>query len=102
MHAVGLTNIVILAVSEFTNLVTAAEASFAVVSVIVRSGTVVSVLYLGFGAGIVTPEVSVRNMVLSASIWRTELWFIVVVAWSHSVWVVVMDVGILGLIYCGI
>ena len=40
---------------------------------------------------------SVRNIAVDASIWRTGPWFLVAVAWRHSVWVMVMDVGMLGL-----
>ena len=71
-----------------------------VVSVIFRAGTVASVLYLGVEAGTIVPGVSRRNIALVASIWRIGPWFLVNVAWIHNVWVVVMDVGILGLIYC--
>ena len=73
-----------------------------VVSVIIGAGTVASVLYLGFRAVIVTPGVSGSNIALSTLIWRTGLWFIVAVASSRSVWVVVMDVGMSGLIYHGV
>ena len=79
-----------------------AEVFFAVVYIIVRTGNVASVLYLGVGPKIVTPGVLGRNLSLAALIWRTKLLFIVAVAWSRSVWVVVMDVGILGLFYCGV
>ena len=64
---------------------TAAEASFAIVYVISGAGTVASVLYLGMVAGTVAPGVSVINIALAVSIWRTGPWFIVAVAWSHSV-----------------
>ena len=72
-----------------------AESSFAVVSIIVGSGTVASVLYLGIGAVTVLHGVSERNIALAASIFRTVLWFLVDVDWSHSVWMVVMDVYML-------
>ena len=62
------------------------ESSFAVVSIVA-------------GAGNVAPGVSGRDIALVASIWIIRTWFIVAMAWSHSVWVVVMDVGMLGLIY---
>ena len=87
---------------EFTNLVTAAEASFAVVSVTVRSGSVASVLYLGVRAGNVAPGILGQNIVLAALIWIILPWFLVAVAWSNIVWVVVINIGMLGLIYCGI
>ena len=78
---------------------TAAEAFFAVVYFIVRAGTVASVLYLGGGAGTVVPGVLGSDIALAASIWKTGACFLVAVAWIHSVWVVVTDVGMLGLIY---
>ena len=43
------------------------------------------------------PGVSGRDIALPASIWRIETWFLVALAWSHSVWMKVMDVGMLGL-----
>ena len=76
--------------------------SFAVVSVIFGDGTVASVLYVGVGSRIVMPGVLRRDLALASLIWRTRLWFIVVVALSHSVCLVVMDVGMLGLVYCGV
>ena len=44
--------------------------------------------YRGVGAGTVAPWVSGRDIVLATSYWRTGPWFLVVVAWSHIVWVV--------------
>ena len=85
--------------STFANRLNAAEASFAEMSIIVGSRTVASVLYLGVGAGIVTPRVVGRDLVLDSSIWRNGLSFIFAVAWIHSVWVVVMYVCMLGLVY---
>ena len=76
--------------------------SFKVVSVITGDGTAASVIYLGIGAGIVTHGVSGRDLALDVSMWITGPWFIFVVDWSHSVWVVVIDVGMLGLVYRGI
>ena len=73
-----------------------------VVSIISISETVTSILYLGVGAITVTPRVLVRNVALAVLIWRIGPWFLVEVAWNNSVWVVVMDVGILGLFYCGV
>ena len=61
------------------------EVSFTVVPVIFGAATVAYILYLGVGARIITPEVSERDIALSASIWRTGLWFIVAVASNHSV-----------------
>ena len=72
------------------------------VSIIVESVTVASVLYFGVGSGTVAPEVLWRDLALAALIWRTGAWIIVGVAWSHTVWVVVMDEGMLGLIYFGV
>ena len=73
-----------------------------VVYIFVRAGTIASILYTGVGARTVAPGVSGRDIVLAASIWIIGPWFLVVVYWIHSVWVVVMDVGMLGLIYCGV
>ena len=78
---------------------TSEEASFAVVYVIAGSITNAYILYLGVGAGTVAPGVSGCNIALAAYIWIIGPWFLVVVACSNSVWVVVMDVDILGLIY---
>ena len=47
---------------------TATEAYFTVVSVIVGSGTVASVLYLGVGYGTVAPGVLGRDLALAALI----------------------------------
>ena len=81
---------------------TVAEASFAVVSVIIESVTVASVLYFVVGAVTVAPGVLGCNIMLAASIWRNLPWFLVMVDWGHSVWVVVMYVVMLRLIYCGV
>ena len=70
-------------------------------SVIFRTGTVASILYFGSRAGNVACGISGRDIALSASMWRIGTWFLVAVVWSHSVWVVLMDVGMLGLIYRG-
>ena len=43
-------------------------------------------IYHGFGAQTVEPGVLGRNISLAAFIWRTGPWFLVVVAWIHSVW----------------
>ena len=71
-------------------------------SVIVGSGTAAPVLYLGFRAGTVAPGVLERNIALAALIWITRPWFIVAADWSHSVWMMVMDVYMLGLSYFGV
>ena len=78
------------------------EVYFTVVYIIVGSGTVTSVLYLGVGSGTVAPRVSGRDIALAALIWRTGPWFLVLMALIRGVWVVVMDVGMLGFIYCGV
>ena len=43
-----------------------------------------------------------RDIMLVASILRTIPWFIVAVDWIRRMWVVMMDVGMLGLIYRGV
>ena len=55
-------------------------------------------IYNGVGSRTVESGVFGRNILLVASICRTGPWFLVVVAWMHSVWVVMMDVYMLGLI----
>ena len=80
---------------------TEAETSFAVIYVITKAGTVTSSIYLGVRFGTVAPGVLGRDITLAVFIWIIGPWFLVAVAWSHSVWVVVIDVGMLGLIYCG-
>ena len=54
-------------------------------------------VYHGVGAGTVAPGVLVRDIALAASTWRTGPWFLVTVDWSHSMWVVAIDVVMLGL-----
>ena len=54
-------------------------------------------IYCGVGSRTVDTGVSGHDILFAASIWRTEPWFLVVVCWSHSVWVVVIDVCMLGL-----
>ena len=54
-------------------------------------------IYPGVRDRTVAPGVSGRDITLVASTWRTGTWFIVVATWSHSVWVVGMDVGMLEL-----
>ena len=56
---------------------TAAEASSAVMSFIVRSGTVASVLYVRVGSGNVMPGVSGLDIALTALTWRNGPWFLV-------------------------
>ena len=67
-----------------------------VVYIIYGARTVASVLYLGIGSGTMALCVLGQNIALAAPIWRIRHWFLVVVARSHSVGVVVMDVGMLG------
>ena len=86
----------------FTTSVTAAEASFAVVSIIVGSGTVAFVLYLVIRAIVFMYGFLGRDLALTLSIWITRIWFIVSLDWSRSVWVVVMGVGMLGFVYRGV
>ena len=67
-----------------------------------RAGTIASIghgfFYSRFvGAGTVAPGVSGCSIVLGALVWITGTWFLVVVAWRHSLLVMVMGVGILGL-----
>ena len=81
---------------------TVTESSFALVFVISGARTIVSILYLGVVSKIVMPGVLGSDFTLVASIWRTGAWFIVAVACSHSVWLVVMDADMSGLIYCGV
>ena len=45
----------------------------------------------------VAPGLSGRNIALAVLIWRTGPRFLVALAFSHGVWVVVVDVGVLGL-----
>ena len=70
--------------------------------IIVGAGTVSYVLYLGAGSGTVAPGVLGHNIALAASIWIIVSWLLVAVAWINNLWVVVTDVGILGLICCGV
>ena len=67
------------------------------VCVVVMYISMVGLVYRGIGAGTVTHGVLGRDIAFAVSIWRTGPWFILAVAWSHIVWVVVMDVGMLGL-----
>ena len=63
---------------------------------------ILGLVYCGVGAVTVAPGISVRNIALAASTWRTGPWFLVEVAWIHSVWVVAIDVFMLGVILvCG-
>ena len=55
-------------------------------------------IYRGVGDRTVVSGFSGRDIALVVLTWRTGPWFLVVVDWSHSVWVVVMDVGMLGLV----
>ena len=53
-------------------------------------------IYCSIRARTFEPGVSGRNISLAASIWRILPWFILELACSHGVWVVVMDVIIFG------
>ena len=54
-------------------------------------------IYRGIGSRTVEPGISGCDILLAALICRTVPWFLVAVAWIYSVWVVVMDVDMLGL-----
>ena len=54
-------------------------------------------IYFGVRAGTVAIGVLGCDIALVASIWRSEPWFLVAVAWIHSVSVVLTDVGMLGM-----
>ena len=58
---------------------------------------VLGLIYIGAGAVNVAPRVLCCDIALAASTWGNGPWFLVTVARSHSIWVVVMDVGMLGL-----
>ena len=68
----------------------------------VGSIKVVFFCYRDVRAGPVAPVVSGYGILLDASVWSTLPWFLLAVAWSNIVWVVVINIGMLGLIYCGI
>ena len=53
---------------------------------------------LGVGSRTVAPGVSGCYIALATLTWRTRLWFLVAVAWSHILCVVARDVGVLGLV----
>ena len=55
-------------------------------------------VYCGVGSGTVAPGVSGYNIALDTLTWRTRPRFLVEVDWSHSAWVVAINVGMLGLI----
>ena len=75
------------------------ESSSTVVSIIIRAGNATSVLYIGVEAGTIAPGFSGHDIMLTVLIWIIGPWFLVALACSHSFWVVLMDVGIMGLIY---
>ena len=54
-------------------------------------------IYRGIRSRTVALEVLGRDILLAASIFRTRPWFLVPMAWSHGVWLVVVYVGMLGL-----
>ena len=59
---------------------------------------ILGLIYHGIGSRTVEYGVLGSNILLVALICITGPWFFVVVAWRHNVWVVMIDVGILGLI----
>ena len=59
---------------------------------------ILGLIYIGVGARTVEPWVLGCNILLYVSICRTWTWFLFVVSCIHSVWVLVTDVGMLGLI----
>ena len=59
---------------------------------------VLGLIYCGIRAGTVAPGVSGSDITLSVLIWRTGPWFFVAVAWNHDMWVLLVDVVVLGLI----
>ena len=63
--------------------------------VVVMDLGMLGLIYRSVRARNVDPGVSGRDVALDASIWRTGPWFLVTVAWSHGVWVVVVDIGLL-------
>ena len=60
--------------------------------------TVKFVRYCGAGTRTVTPGVSGCSIALDYLVWSNGTLFLVAAAWRHSVWVMVMVVGMLGLI----
>ena len=54
-------------------------------------------IYYGIGDRTVTPGVLGSDIALDVSTCRIVPWFILAVAWSHSVWVVVICLSMLGL-----
>ena len=66
--------------------------------VVVMDVGMLGLILCGVVAGTVAPGISGGDIALAASIWRTGTWFLVAVAWSYSLWVVLVDVGTLGLV----
>ena len=73
-----------------------------VVGVVVMGVGMLGLIYHGSGARNVKTGVLGRNILLAMSIWRTGPCFLVAVAYSHIVWVVVTYVGMLGLMLVGV
>ena len=65
--------------------------------VVVMDLGMLGLFYHGIISRTVTPGVLGHNIKLDALNWRTTPWSLVAVAWSHSVWVVVIDVVMFGL-----
>ena len=63
---------------------------------------VMFVSYCGVGARTVGPGVLGCSIALDALVWSTRPWFLVALTWRHSVWVMVMGVGMLGLMLIGV
>ena len=64
--------------------------------VVVMGIGMLGLIYCGIRARTVAPEVLGSDITLAASIFRTGPWFLVAVAWSHSVCLVVVYVSVLG------
>ena len=65
--------------------------------VVVMDVGMLGLIYHGVRSRTAEPEVSGHGIFLAAYTWRTIYWFLLEVDWINSVWVVVMDVGMLGL-----
>ena len=68
-----------------------------IVGVVVIDVGISGLIYRGARSGIVAPGFSGSEITLATLIWRTGPWFLVAVAWIHSVFLVVTDLGMLGL-----
>ena len=68
-----------------------------IVCVVVMYVGMSGLIYRVVRSGTVAPGVSGNDIEKPMSIWRTGSWFLVELAWIHCVWVVVVDVGVLGM-----